>query len=405
MTVAVRATRGAAVLLLGCAAWLLEAGPAAAQTGLRDAVKVSAATRLDWQFAVRGFGPGAAKLPDDYDSREQRYQLWVPKDYDAKKAWPLIAFISPGDGPLGWRAWQKVCEEQGVLFCSPHGAGNNCPAGKRTRIVLDMLDDVRRHYRIDPEQTYLGGFSGGGRMACTIAFALPEFFGGVVPVCGTNPLPSVTYLRHRAVDRLSVAFVTGEKDFNRKENEVYMQPQLHDLGVRTRLWVVPKLGHAVPSAPVLAEVYAWLKDDLKRRREDAKAQPGLAVAPDEAPTGVQQAGRLLETAEAELKKAERTWRGVALLQGVVARWPTTETGRKAQKLLKEITNDEARLKLIEEQGGADERRTLTAQARSLERFGQVKAALQAYRTLAEYHAATPEGKEAAAAIKRLSKKE
>jgi len=66
------------------------------------------------------------------------------------------------------------------------------PAGQRTRIVLDMLDDVRRHQRIDADQTYITGFSGGGRMACAIGFALPEYFGGVAPVCGTNPISGTT---------------------------------------------------------------------------------------------------------------------------------------------------------------------------------------------------------------------
>src|SRR5262249_42580870 len=156
------------------------------------------------------------------------------------------------------------------------GAGNNCPIGQRARIVLDMLDDVRRHYRIDPDQKYLTGFSGGGRMACSIAFALPEYFGGVVPFCGTNPLNRQDYLRHRVQDRLSVAFVTGATDFNRKENEEFMAPLFHDLDIRSRLWIVPKLGHGVPGPDVLTEVLKWLVDDLPRRRADAKAHPGLA---------------------------------------------------------------------------------------------------------------------------------
>ena len=108
-------------------------------------VKVEAATRLDWEFAASGFGANALKLPKDYDSTQQRYHLFVPKNYAKEKAWPLIVFISPGDQPAGWSSWQKVCEAQGILFCSPFKAGNNCPAGQRTRIVLDMLDDVRRH--------------------------------------------------------------------------------------------------------------------------------------------------------------------------------------------------------------------------------------------------------------------
>lgn len=403
MTDRKRSRRPLAALALACAAGLLAAGRAAAQTGFQEEVKVAAPTRLDWQFVARDFGPGAAKVPADYDSRKQRYQLFVPKSYDAKKTWPLVLFISPGDA-AGWRSWKKTCEIFGILFCAPYGAGNGCPPGQRTRIVLDVLDDVRRHYRIDPDQTYLSGFSGGGRMACAIAFALPEYFGGVVPVCGTNPLSRVTYLRHRAVDRLSVALVTGEHDFNRKENEVYMHPQLKDVGARVRLWVVPDLAHSVPGNAVHAQVYLWLRGELQRRRDDAKAYPMLTVAPNEAPAGEQEAARLLKAAEADLEKAERTWRGVALLQGVVERWKTTEAGGKARQRLKEILGDEKRLKLVEEQGGADERRWLAALGRSLDRFGQVPPALAAYRMLVENHPNSPEGKEAAAAIERLRAK-
>src|SRR5262249_2679356 len=144
-------------------------------------------------------------------------------------------------------------------------------------------DDVRRHYQIDPDRTYLTGFSGGGRMACTIAFALPEYFGGVIPVCGTNPLHSLAYLRHRVQDRLSVAFVTGATDFNRKETEEYMAPLFKDLGIRSKLWVVPMMGHAVPGPDVLAEVHTWLADDLQRRSQDTKGRPGLAASPNEVP--------------------------------------------------------------------------------------------------------------------------
>ena len=32
-------------------------------------------TRLDWEFAVKGFGKGAAKLPSGYDSAKQKYDI------------------------------------------------------------------------------------------------------------------------------------------------------------------------------------------------------------------------------------------------------------------------------------------------------------------------------------------
>jgi predicted esterase len=374
---------------------------AAADVGFQAEVKVSAPTRIDWEFAVGSFGIDKPKLPADYDSRKQRYQLFVPKDYVASKDWPLVVFISPGDDPLGWRFWQKPCEELGMLFCAPYGAGNAVPVDQRSRLVLDVLDDVRRRYRIDPDQTYLAGFSGGGRMACTLAFALPEYFGGVIPVCGTNPLPTQASLRHRVRNRLSVAFITGSGDFNRKENEAYMFPYFQDVGIHSRLWVVPKMGHSVPGPDVLGEVHAWLAEDLKRRQADAKAFPSLAASPGEVKTRAQQAAGQLEAAEAELKNPERLWPAVALLEGVVQRWGKTDAADTARKLLEQIKADPKKAPLLAEQRGTEERRDLAAQARALERFGLRRRALETWQKLAKDFADSAEGKKAAVEAKRL----
>ncbi len=366
--------------------------------------KVAAATRLDWQFAVHGFGPGAAKLPAGFDSTKQRYQLFVPKGISKDKPAALVLFISASDQPAGWNSWKSVCEKEGLLFASPFGAGNSPDPGRRARVILDVLDDIRRLYAIDPDQTYLTGFSGGGRMACSIAFALPEYFGGVIPLCGTNPISGPTYLRHRIEERLSVAFVTGEKDFNRKENEVYMAPWFEELGIRTKLSVVPKMGHEIPPAAVLSEVHAWLAEDLKRRRDDATARPKLAVAHDVTLSAAEQAKRQLEAADDQLKLPARTWRGIALLQGISHRWGKTESGRQTQVLLKEVLNNEKLLERVEVQGAEDEVKAISSQARALERFGQAAKAIEAWQLLAKNYEGTPIAAKANENIKRLRAK-
>ncbi len=381
------------VVLVG----LLFAVPAFAQAPKEQ--RVAAPTRLDWAFAVRGFGPDAAKLPAGFDSTKQRYQLFVPKNYQAKQAWPLVLFISAGEQPAGWPSWQKLCEREGIFFASPFGAGNNTAAGPRTRIILDVLDDVRRLYRIDSDRTYVTGFSGGGRMACSVGFALPECFGGVIPLCGTNPISEPTYLRHRIQDRLSVAFVTGEKDFNRKENEVYMGPWFLDLGIRAKVWVVPKAGHIIPSADVHQEIYTWLEADLPRRREDAKAHPELVVS-NEVPGAEEQAKQFLAAAKGEFE-AGRVWRGITLLQGASQRWGTTDAGKQIRQLLQVMAKDEKLLGAVEEQGAVDELKSLSAQAWALERFGQTPKALEAWQLLAKNYEGTPIGQNAQAEIRRL----
>lgn len=382
---------------------LFSAGVLVAQTGPSDR-KVAAETRLDWQFAARGFGAAASKLPAGYDSTKQKYQLYVPKATVKDSPAGLVLFISPSDQPGGWKSWQKVCEDEGLLFASPYGAGNNVAAGQRTRIILDVLDDVRRNYAIDPEQTYIAGFSGGGRMACAVGFALPEYFGGIIPICGTNPINTTTYLRHRAEERLSIAFVTGEKDFNRKENEEYMHPWMQELGIRSKLWVVPKMGHEIPPSSVVKEVHAWLAEDLKRRREDAKARPKLAVKSDDTPGAAEQAKRLVDAARDDFKVPARTWRGIALLQGVVQRWPKSDAARDAQGLLKEALADDKRLVLVEAQGTEDEVKSISAQAKALERFGNVPKAIEAWELLAKSYEGTPIAVKAKENVKRLRAK-
>src|SRR5579871_85802 len=148
------------------------------ESGFQAEMAVSRPTRLDWQFVAAEFGKDAARLPHFYLSVRQRYQLYVPPAYKPGTTWPLLVFLSPGDDPLGWRYCQKLCEDKDVFFCAAYGAGNNTPPGQRVRLILDVLDDVRRRFAIDPDRTYLAGFSGGGRLACTIAFAMPEYCGG-----------------------------------------------------------------------------------------------------------------------------------------------------------------------------------------------------------------------------------
>jgi len=375
-------------------------GAAFAQTGARE-VKVAGPTRLDWQFASQGFGAGPAKVPADYDSTKQRYQLYVPP-VKKKAAWPLIVFISPGDKPAGLSAFKAVCDREGVLFCSPFAAGNTVLPGQRTRVVLDMLDDVRRKFPVDPDQTYLSGFSGGGRMACAIGFALPECFGGIAPVCGTNPVSRFAFLRHRAVDRLSLAFITGETDFNRKENEVYMQPWMEELGMRSKLWIVPKLAHQIPDSKVMAEVYAFLKADLKKRQDDGKSLPGLSFREDQ--DEAKNAAAFLAEGVKQVDDQKRTWRGIATLQFVSQRWPKSEAAAQARERLQQIVKDEAILQRVAEQGDKDEQLSLTAQAKAFERFGRIAQAIQAWELLAQSQPGTAAAKHAEREISRLKKK-
>ncbi|MFO0881381.1 MAG: PDZ domain-containing protein [Gemmataceae bacterium] len=331
--------------------------------------RVREATRLEWEFAV---GPGA-KLPAHYDSRRQRYQLFVPPAYDDRRAWPLILFVSPGDDALGWRAFQRPCEGLGYFFVAPYGSGAGGSAAQRYRALLDVLDDVRREFRIDPEQTYLAGLGAGAETAAHLATSYPEYCAGIVALGGDVPLPRMPHLRHRLMDRLSVALLAPPQGNVGTQQKLYLAPVLRDLGVRARYWPTPDDG--LPPSDTLREVLEWLADDLKRRRQDA-ATAGLMA--EETPNRRRLAARAVARARADLTKLDQLYRTVSLLDWVVARCGEAPDARAASELLLDLRGDEVRGRLILKQGEAELRHSLAVRARGLEARGDLEAARRAW---------------------------
>lgn len=361
----------AIALLLGLAIGLglVASGHAQTGKGYQAKVKVGAPTRLDWTYVVATKSlekPPANWLPADYDSTKQVYDLYVPPDYDAKKSYPVVVFVSPGDGPGGVKEWEAVCKQKGIIFAAPHNAGNNCPTPRRVRIVLDVLDDVRRNYHTDADRTYMTGFSGGGRIAAAIAHALPEYFGGAAPICATGDLREDLWLQHRLIDRLSMALVTGESDFNRGECERFKGPWLTEMGVRTKVWVVPKLGHAVPGATTLTEVFDWLEQGLPQRRELAKKFPTTTVASKAAPSRAESAALMLQEGKQRVQAKETTYRGLMLLLGCVVRFDGLPAAKEAREICLEY--DGKPVKPWEDENAAEERLFALAKVRALDAY-------------------------------------
>ena len=310
-------------------------GPAAPPEGYTARVTVAAPTRLDWTFTVatRSLAdPPDEMLGKDYDSTKQSYELFLPPRKDAKAAVGAVVFVSAGDEPGGWKAFEPACKQLGLAFVGVRGAGNNVPGPRRCRIVLDCLDDLRRQMPLDPDRTYISGFSGGGRIACGIAFALPELFGGLLPVGAAGDLRAEPWLRHRAVARLSAALVAGDTDFNRGEVERWKGPYWAGVGVRTKVWVQPKTGHALPPPATLLEALKWLEGDRDRRAAAAKAWPTSRAAATPS-TRDAAAAALLAEGRAALAVRPTQYRGLMLVKGASERWPDTDSGKAARKVL------------------------------------------------------------------------
>ena len=121
-----------------------------------------------------------------------QYLLFLPTGYDAgsSKKWPLVLFLH-GAGERGTNVWKvavhgppKIVKDKPdfpFIVVSPQ-----CPAGQRwsNDVLLALLDDVTKEYKVDPSRIYLTGLSMGGYGTWSLGLAYPEKFAAIVPICG-----------------------------------------------------------------------------------------------------------------------------------------------------------------------------------------------------------------------------
>jgi len=66
---------------------------------------------------------------------------------------------------------------------------------------------------LDPARRYIGGMSGGGKMASQVLTLFPGFFDGALCIVGADPIKPATERAPQLAGK-RVVFMTGNKDFN-----------------------------------------------------------------------------------------------------------------------------------------------------------------------------------------------
>jgi predicted esterase len=105
-------------------------------------------------------------------------------------------------------------------------------------------------YPIDPEQVYIGGFSGGARVALRLALGYPDLFHGALLNAGSDPIgttevplpPADLFRRFQESSR--VVYLTGERDEENLARDIHSRQSLEKLCVSDVIAQnVPRTGH------------------------------------------------------------------------------------------------------------------------------------------------------------------
>ena len=163
--------------------WLGRAARAVLLLALLSAARPSAA--VETGFINKTVEAGGQSMP---------YVVYVPRDYSARRRWPVILFLhgsgERGDNGLAQTqvgigtALRLHPERFPCLVVMPQAPNNGNWRGASNDLALKALDAVVDKYHGDRGRLYLTGLSMGGFGAWEIAAAHPDMFAALMPICG-----------------------------------------------------------------------------------------------------------------------------------------------------------------------------------------------------------------------------
>lgn len=129
----------------------------------------------------------------EVDGRERAYVVYVPRQYDPEKAWPLVVFLH-GAGERGsdglaqtevgiGRAIRKHPAWFPCLVLMPQCPERMWWDGAK-KDVERMLEKTLREYNIDRSRMYLTGLSMGGYAVWVYGAEKADRFAALMPICG-----------------------------------------------------------------------------------------------------------------------------------------------------------------------------------------------------------------------------
>lgn len=311
---------------LGACLLLLAVPPAAASdapTGLQPAVifhdptplsrNAEIAARMVTPLTARAMQAALAKTGQSLSGQpiaveQERFLLFVPQK-PPPGGYGLLVFIPAGREARLPKGWQSVLEDKGVIFVSAAGSGNDADAlARRVPLALAGAANVLTHYPVDPAHIFIGGMSGGSRLALRVALGYGDLFHGALLNSGSDPVGDAVSplppprVFHTFQEQMRLIYLSGEQDGVNVTADLASDAALRRLCVANRARrVMPGLGHETADPASLA----WALDRLLAPRDafGAEGQACRAGLEQEMAAALDQVAALADAGKADAARA------------------------------------------------------------------------------------------------------
>jgi len=201
------------------------------------------------------------------------YRMYVPTTYNGTRAFPLIIALHGlgGTEDAFFDAYERklppLAEQHGYIVAAPLGyrvdgfygwglgAPPADPAARRVQElseqdVMQVLQQVRRTYKIDENRIFLMGHSMGGIGTWRLAARYPDIWAAIAPISGLGAPDTLERVRH-----VPEIVVHGDDDATvNVSGSRTMIAKLKELGTEVKYLEVPGGSHGGVVAPNLAAV-------------------------------------------------------------------------------------------------------------------------------------------------------
>ena len=254
---------------------VLVGASAAGQGTVREALRARTADAKHIQERSYHFDAAGKDIP---------YALFVPSSYDGAKPFPLVVALhglgSSADQMIRYRGLTELAEQHGYIVVAPegynsHGWYGSLGPGKNRfserfegnepdpenlgelseKDVFNVLDIVKKEFKIDAHRTYLMGHSMGGGGTLYLGMKYKELWAGLAPIA---PAIYSSPNQLSSIPKMPVVLVQGDAD-RLVHVEVTRQwaAKMKELGMPCEYIEVPGGNHVNVAMDNLPAIFAF----------------------------------------------------------------------------------------------------------------------------------------------------
>ena len=231
----------AIALLVLCNASFAQGSPTSART-----------TTLAALFPADEARALAATLPPD---KPLRYRVRIPQNAALSG---VLVFVKPIDSGELPDNWASQLDRQNLIWIAAEDFGNDRPRAQRILAAIAGLKLIESSQAVDTRRVYIGGMSGGGRIASQAITRFPQRFNGALYIVGADFWTSAEEPLKPRIAANRYVFFTGSRDFNQRDMRRVFS-KYKRAGVQQALLLdLPGLGHEYPNAEQLGQAIDFL---------------------------------------------------------------------------------------------------------------------------------------------------